>query len=164
MILSQKALLYDIANMAFVIADSAIPSHSLHQVRDICEEGNISRVARILSLAYSDILHSLAPVLESKVIDIDVECPENNCSFEISLSENPDLKFLLTPEVKLKIKETAHEYMVCMALYDWLGVTLPPAADVWKYRAETALESLKGIAASVCGNSLQAFRRKLNPF
>ncbi|MCH5230142.1 MAG: hypothetical protein J1F12_09175, partial [Muribaculaceae bacterium] len=64
--LKKSALIYDISNIAYVIADTGDDSsHILHKVRDICEEGNLDRVSRILGLAYARLLTILSPVLNS---------------------------------------------------------------------------------------------------
>ena len=159
----KKALLYDIANMAYMIADTGEPlNHSLHKVRDICEEGNIDRVSRILGIAYAEILNVLSPVMSPSGLN---PCRDNSSvphDYSIEFSDNEFLRFRLTTERKLKIRERAHEYMVGMALADWLGMTLPPAADVWKERAEEAICSLKELVASVMAGSAAGFRRRIS--
>lgn len=163
--LKKKALLYAISNMAYVIADEGDPSdHSLHRVRDICEDGNIDRVSRVLGLAYSNILSVLIPLIESPRMDINRDNSEIPHDYEINFRCDSNLKFSFTKERKLKIKETAFEYMVSMVLADWLGVTYPIAADVWKFRAQQALEVLKEEAGSVMTGFSCGFRRKTSPF
>ncbi|MCH5243242.1 MAG: hypothetical protein J1F67_12640 [Muribaculaceae bacterium] len=166
MIIRKKALLYDIENMAFTIADTGENDrHTLHRVRDICQDGNIDRVARVLGLAYAHLLTVLQPVLVSSRINIDKEESCQPHDYRFNLREQSPMKFLLTKERKLKIKETAHEFMVCMVLADWLAITLPEAADVWKFRAEGCLEVLKDLIATIVASSFRGgFRRKLSPF
>lgn len=164
--LKHKSLLYDISNMAYVIADCC-PSdkHSLHQVRDVCQEGNIDRVSRILGLAYSHVLAVLSPVLHPDCrLDPDKDYSAEPHDYKFIFSGNSELRYALSAEIKLCIKETVHEYMVCLVLADWLGITLPEAADVWKFRVEKAMESLKGIVAEVNHASLGGFTRKISPF
>lgn len=161
----KKALLYDITNMAYVIADNGDPrNHSLHRVRDICEDGNIDRVSRVLGLAYSNILSVLLPVLAPPAINLNKDNSAKPHDYEICFKS--DIRFLhsLTPERKLKIKETAHEYMVCMALADWLGVTYPEAAEVWRFRTVENLNSLAAIVATVMSGTTGCMKRRLYPF
>lgn len=161
----KKALLYDISNMAFTIADcSGIEAHALHQVRDICQEGNLDRVARVLGLAYSNVLVALLPLISPSKIDMGRDLSAGTHDYEINFRKDPDFHFLLTKEKQLKIKETVHEYMVCLVLADWLGVVLPPAADVWKYRAQGAFDSLKEIVAALGSSFSASFRRTISPF
>lgn len=162
--LLKKALLYDISNMAYLVADTGDTSHhSLHQVRDICQEGNIDRVSRILGLAYAHILSVLSPLIDTVRIDENKDFSKEPQNYVINFRKDGDYRFLLSSETKLHIKETAHEYMVCMVMADWLGVTYPEAADVWKFRFEKALKDLEDIAASLKGSSCRAFGRRIQP-
>lgn len=163
--LKKKALLYDIANIAYTVADTGEHNrHTLHRVRDICQDGNIDRVARVLGLAYANILTVLLPVLDRPKTDINRDSSASPHDYEICFRNDRTLKYLLTKERQLKIKESAHEYMVCMVLADWLGITLPEAADVWKYKAECALEAIADTVASVMNASFSAgFRRRVSP-
>lgn len=121
--LKKDSLIYDISNMAYVIADTGDDTdHTLHRVRDICQDGNIDRVSRILGLAYAEILTVLAPVLKAPEIDPARDNSSSPKDYVINFSDRSSLRFLLTPEWKLKIKETCHEYMVSMVLADWLAV------------------------------------------
>lgn len=163
--LRHKTLLYDIANMAYVISDTGYPqSHGHHRVKDICQPGNIDRVARVLGLAYAEILSVLAPVLNPLSLNVCRDSSASPHDYRIDFSDAEELRYSLTDELKLKIKETAHEYMVARVLFDWLGVTLPECADVWKFRMEKALEELKNIVVQVSASYACAFRRPLHPF
>ena len=163
--ITKKALLYDIANLAYTIADNGEPGdHCLHRVRDICQDGNIDRVARILGLAYADILSILLPLITTPAINIDRDFSSSPHDYEICFRNDESLKFRLTNERKLKIKETAHEYMVCMVLADWLAITFPEAADVWKFRMDDALNSLQTLVSSIVSSASCTFRRPLSPF
>lgn len=170
MTIKKKALLYDIANMAYMIADkghdlTSETCHDLHRVRDICEEGNIDRVARVLGLAFSHILVALAPILEKQSLNLESDFSALPRNYPLEFSKAPEIKFALTDEIKLCIKETAHEYMVAMVLADWLSMTFPQAADVWKFRSEAAMEKLKETLSSMSDTSFPgAFRRRLSPF
>ena len=166
MILKKKALLYDIENMAYTIADTGEHDrHTLHRVRDICQDGNIDRISRVLGLAYSNLLSVLIPLLAAPRIDVKKDLSAQPHDYHIRLRDEGNMKFYLTKERQLKIKETAHEYMVSMVLADWLAITLPEAADVWQHRATRSLEALKGLVATVVAASVSnGFRRKLNPF
>lgn len=163
--LLKKALLYDIANLAFLIADNGDPlNHSLHQVRDICQEGNIDRVSRILGLAYSRIIDTLSPILSRNHINIDKDLSVVPHDYVINFRSGARLRYKLTDERKLRIKETAHEYMVAMVLADWLALTYPPAYDVWKYRADAAMQALTDAVADISTSVSCALSRRLSPF
>ena len=166
MILRRKALLYDIANMAYTIADTGEHTrHTLHRVRDICQDGNIDRVNRILALTFSKVLTVLLPVLKPPRRLKSLPCGEDSeKDFPIHLRKDGNMKFIITQEIEMNIKETVHEYMVCMVLGDWLAITLPEAADVWRYRAEKALQTLLDLATSLTLSSSRTLRRQLSPF
>lgn len=167
--IKKKALLYDISNLAYMIADTGeTGNHTLHRVRDICQDGNIDRVSRILGLAYSRILAALSPLIISPELDPDIDYSVEVRDYEINFKDDNSLKYCPPPEIKLKIKETAHEYMVSLVLADWLGSTLPPAADVWKEKALFHMQTLKDMADEVSSAAVESFtagfRRKLSPF
>ena len=163
--IKREALIYDIANMAYVIADTGDDGrHSLHRVRDICESGNIDRVSRMLGLAYSQLLSVLLPVLTSPKFDPHRDLSVGVHDYEFRLNLKGHHKYALTKERQLKIKEFSHEYMVCMVLADWLGVTMPEAADVWKYRAAGVLEALASLVSEIVQESCGSFRRRISPF
>lgn len=165
MILLKKALLYDISNMAYMIADTGEPlNHSLHKVRDICQDSNIDRVARVLGLAYSNIIEALRPIINSSGINPDKDLSSRPRNYSIPLRCDHELRHILTPGQKLRIKEHCHVYMVSLALQDWLEMTLPQAADVWKDRAEGALEALQAIASSIISSLTGGLRRRVSPF
>ena len=164
--LLKKALLYDISNMAYMIADTGYSSdHSLHKVRDVCEDGNIDRVARILGLAFADIVNILHPLAISPEWREDKDFSAKPGNYEIIFRSGSRGACHVTVEQKMKIKETSHEYMVAMVLADWLEMTLPEAADVWKDRALEAKSNLEEIVSSVAVTSFGAvFSRRLSPF
>lgn len=162
--LRKKALLYDISNLAYVIADTGdYDRHTLHRVRDICEDGNIHRVSRVLGLSYSQLLAALLPVLGSPSIHVNHDQSASPHDYLFCFREDEGLKYSLTNERKLKIKETCHEYMVSRVLEDWLSITLPEAADVWKFKADRAMESLGELVSNITVAGGFGFRRKVMP-
>lgn len=163
--LTKKSLLYDIANMAYLIADTGEHDrHTLHRVRDICQDGNIDRVSRVLGLAYSRLLAVMIPVLRVPEISLRHDFSATPHDYEFAFREDRNMKYALTTEKKLRIKELCREYMVCMVLADWLAVTMPEAADVWKERMEKAFENITALVLSVSTSLAGGYRRKLNPF
>lgn len=163
--IKKKAMLYDIANMAYLVADTGENgNHTLHRVRDICEEGNIDRVSRVLGLAYSQLLTVLFPILRSPCFDINRDRSASPHDYEFLFRRDEKIKYSLTTERKLKIKETCHEYMVCKVLADWLEITLPVAAEVWKFRYEKALKSLRTQVGEILMSISCGIRRRLCPW
>ena len=164
MLIKRKALLYDIENLAYTIADTGeFNRHTLHRVRDICQDGNIDRVNRVLALSYSKVLTVLMPIICKPTPSGFGSHEETDIDFHILLNKKGDARFRITREREFNIKETIHEYLVCCVLADWLAITLPEAADVWKFRAEMALESLEETVSSVAFDHSCAFTRRVPP-
>lgn len=65
----REELLYDIRNNAYVEGDvmQANTEHDRHQVQDICEDGNIDRVTRVLDLAHAECAEALFPYTKENV-------------------------------------------------------------------------------------------------
>ena len=62
--LSRKRILYDIANNAFVTAETMTDEANRHWAQDIIEHQNIDRVNRVLWLAYMRVGHMLRRYLQ----------------------------------------------------------------------------------------------------
>lgn len=160
MLIKKKALLYDISNIAFTIADTGNDlDHTLHRVRDICEEGNIDRVARILGLAFTRVAVILGPLIHPVDLDVDKDWSYIPRNYELNF------KMDLSYEKLLKIKETVHEYMVSLVLADWLSITYPQVSSLWNIRAEDTLSSLSEVVAEIISQgSSCTLTRKISPF
>lgn len=149
--ITKESLIYDISNYAYIVAsmyeDMAKPCPYV-RITDICEAGNRDRVARVLGLAYARIMDILSPVTDIPAPrmehDFSKEIHDYIFSFCSKMTVNS-----LTPQRKLKIKETVREFMVCMVIADWLGTILPEAADIWKERMEECESALAASVASL---------------
>ena len=69
MTFKREELLYDIRNNAYVEGDvmEVKTEHDCHQVQDICEDGNIDRVTRMLDLAHAECEEALFPYTKEDV-------------------------------------------------------------------------------------------------
>ena len=153
--LLHSSLIYDISNLAYVIADTGDTlNHGLHRVTDICQAGNRDRVARVLGHAYVHILDALAAVVEKPRLDINHDWSAHLRDYEFKFRKDCSL----SPHKKLRIKECAREYMVSMVLADWLSITYPEAADIWQQKAREALDGF-----SVIIDCFPPFSRKISP-
>lgn len=139
----RSQLLYDIANCGYVESDTMRTDspHESHQPADICQEGNVDRVTRVLDLAFEECADALYPYSKREVA----------CGTELddTLREREAYAMrLLVPE---DFSETTagylsaliHEYMVCRVLADWLGITKPQSRDAWEAKADGAMERLR---------------------
>ena len=156
----RKRLLYDISNYSFVEADVNSPDLQsvLHQVYDICEDGNIDRVNRILQLAHaeaSEMLYpySKIPCTEDEVVASDVLTPD---SYVIKLALPESFS-----DTSLKLlSNLIHEYLVCRVLADWLSITAPSLSEKWAMKIATIVEKTQALINS----RRTPLRRKLAPF
>lgn len=160
--ITKKSLLYDLSNLAFVIGDIGDESpHIIHQLRDICQEGNIDRVARILGLAYAKVLNILAPILKDKTPSLHHDFTALVHDYIFDFDDAATSLFRVSPQKKFELKETIREFMICHVLADWLSITYPEMAATWKKRGEECIASL---SLSVSTLSIPHLRRKLSPF
>lgn len=134
----RSELLDDIRQYAFVEADimDAQKEHAQHQTFDIAEDGNIDRVTRILSLAYSECVELLYPFSRKPVEETErrddnlVEDQEYIITLEV-----PDTFSKSTCDL---LEKYIHEYMICRVLSDWFSITKPEAAANWTAKMEDA--------------------------
>ena len=156
--IKKEALLYDIENMAYVIADTGSTDHGLHRVTDICQKWNIDRVSRVLGLAYSKVNSVLSPILCIRVPQRDCDRSARVHDYIFEFRREGD--YVISGSTLLKLKETIHEYMVCFTLTDWLEVTMAGAGDVWRERASLAISALTACVSSLTSRTLS---RKISP-
>lgn len=149
LVFTRDSLLYDISNLAFVVGDvreGAADSHKLHQIFDVCEKGNIDRVDHILRLSFAEVRAMLRGILAR-------EKEREPDEMRLPLKSGLDMECV---EV---IDESVRGYLVARVLADWLSITLPEAADVWRDKAAESALAIKGKARSSRGAV-----RRLSPF
>ena len=151
-------VLQDIRSAAWLEAElhPELDRHHRHEMADICENGNIERVWRVLGTATAEIrvaLHKmLAPQTTVSTVN-DLDCPDRR-NFTIS---NP-----LPTATIAYIKEKIHEYLVAAVMADRTAVIIPAAADVWQARTDDALAALREVAAT-SHTPLKPVRRPMWP-
>lgn len=161
---SKESLLHDISNIAYVIADvnGRADPHAVHQTFDIVERGNIDRVARMLCLAFAVAGEVLSPLLREKrpwkITDETAE-PRN-----LILHFSPAFRL---KEILLRLIETAtREFLVCHVIADWLTITLPDLAPLWREKANLQLNLLHSLTEKIIASegTGRFGRRPLHPF
>lgn len=123
--------------------------HSRHEMADICEDGNIDRVWRILGLCVAEIRVILHRIL--------LQTGRRHCYLPYS-----DDDTLLTPvhwhfrfvanlpiDTGKLLKEKIHEFLVARVMADRTAVIISAAARVWQERATDTLEELIQTASTV---------------
>ncbi|MDE7419259.1 MAG: hypothetical protein K2N35_03530 [Muribaculaceae bacterium] len=142
--IKSKEVLADIRSAAWLESElhPELNRHRRHEMADICEDGNIERVWRIIGIQIAEIRLSLLKILH----------PEEHLSYSNSLL-SPDswqFRFLfpLPEDTMVFIKEKIHECLVAAVMADRTAVIVAAAADVWEERNVAALASLRQLAAT----------------
>lgn len=159
----RKALLYDISNIAFVEGD-VMPTdseHERHQVFDICQDGNIDRVTRVMDLVVAHATELLFPYSK-------VEIEESEAQDDVLAETETYVIELHVPEDFSKttvtyLEKLIHDYIVYKVLEDWLVITNlknPKSGANWGEKA-LVLESEIECALSA---RMHRVRRTLSPF
>lgn len=156
--IKKEEVLYDIANLAFVIADihGSADAHAVHQTFDIIEGQNRDRIERVLSMSVAIVREVLSRgSAEGNFNRLPSSLLPSDIIFKIRASchFNGDLK-----SVMVILREIIHEYLVCRVLADWLSVTLPSLAGVWREKAALQLERLERLAVSLAQRGWRRLR------
>lgn len=157
---ARKSLLDDIQNYSFVEGDMMAGDNELpkHYVQDICGDGNIDRVQRVIELGLSEVEQLLFAFVKEKVEDD--ESRDNGLtesdSYTISMSVPADFaKSTLT-----YLSRLIHEYIVCRVLADWYSITNVESVAKWEVKMREAKEAI-----STCIHGRVGYvRRKTAPF
>lgn len=159
-ILYRKSLLYDISNIAYIVADSApdLDEKTRSVITDICEEGNVDRVTRIMNRAYNDLLNRLYAYTKERVLE------ENKINDLFSESLEYKIQ-MMVPEDFSKttvsaLSEYLHEYIVDVVLVEWLSITKKDEVGIWQEKADAVL----GRARSMINDRVGAIKRNLSVF
>ncbi len=129
MVFKRESLLYDIAHLGYVEGEVQEASHATHQTQDIIEDGNGDRITRVLDLVYAECQEMLMPYSKQELSEDITLTDEFKEADEYTITLSVPKTFSRTTAVLLK--SLIHEYMVARALYEWLSITKPKAAEVW---------------------------------
>ena len=163
LIFKREELLYDIKNIAYVEADvlGDQADHSLHQLMDVGEDGNIDRVTRILDLAYAEMKEALYPHTKIAV--------EDGTAMDDILHETDEYIInMLVPDdfsatTAMLYEGYIHEYMVCRVLAEWMELANKANASAFQsyaLKADAAMEKIKdGLTQRI-----NRTRRKMRPW
>lgn len=161
----RDALLYDIANIAYVEGDTYLPEavkgmhdHARHQVQDIAEDGNVDRVTRMLDLVHAWCVETLYPYTREQV--------EDGTELDDAFAE--EAVYRITMQVPATFSRTTalllerliHELMVARVLMDWLAITKPSAAEMWSAKGTELNDKIK----SIINTRMGVTTRPLRPF
>ncbi|MCQ2220010.1 MAG: hypothetical protein MJZ12_01380 [Prevotella sp.] len=142
--LKRDELLYDIKSMAYMEGETLqnqsgeMKSH----VQDICEEGNIDRVNRMLDMAHAECLEMLYSYTKKPIEPITWQNnePKSDCCRVYSIEMHmPEAMSRTTVTL---LKNCVHDYMVDYVLADWLKITNAAASAKWASRCEEMKEKI----------------------
>ena len=156
----REEILYDCKNYAYVEGDTmkTQDEHDRHQVMDICEDGNIDRVTRVLDLAFADCVELCYPYSKVEVEDV--------TALDDTLQERDALVLsMLVPDdfsqttVEL-LRRLIHELLVYKVMADWTSHTKPESEAKWANKAEEVEDKIN----SSLNYRVGRVRRTLAPF
>ncbi len=155
-----KELLDDINELSYVEGDimEGDDNHAKHQVFDVCEDGNINRVTRMIKLNFSKCVEFMYPYSKKEI--------PNRVGLDNELEAEDEYVMKLTlpntfSETTLNyLEELIHEYIVDQVMADWMSIVKPISQKNWQDKADDMeteiLSSLNRRVAKV--------RRPLSPF
>lgn len=156
----RSELLYDCTNLGYVEGDvmSTQDEHDKHQVMDICEDGNVDRVTRIIGLTIAKCVELCFPYTKNPAAQ--------DATLDDTLTEKDVYHIhLLLPDdfsnTTLDLLEhLIHELIVDRVMEDWTSITKPESTGNWSVKAEKLEMEIRTSLNSRCGRT----RRKLRPF
>ena len=120
-----------------------IDRHRRHQMADICEEGNIDRVWRVLALADAQVRIPLMKIL------VPPAAISNSNELQCRAKWTYGFLFCIPGATMAFLREKIHEYMVAAVMADRTATIIPAAAPIWRQRMEDALALLRSTAATI---------------
>ena len=160
---TREELLYDIKQIAYVEGDvvGGQSDHSLHQLMDVGEDGNIDRVTRLLDLAYAEVREVLYAHTKVAV--------EDGTRLDDVLTETDEYVIhMLVPDdfsetTALLMERYIHEYMIYRVLAEWMELTNKVDAAAFQsyaLKADAAMEKVKDSLSQ----RINRTRRKKHPW
>lgn len=159
--LKREELLHDIKSMAYTEGElMATKGQDSHHVQDICEEGNIDRVNRMLDMAHAECVELLFSYTKEAIEPITWQNNEPKCECCSVYSIEMHMPATFSRTTVTMLKNSVHNYMVAYVLSDWLKITNAAAAAKWTEQCEDMKEKIKEALNFRVGR----VRRTLTPF
>ena len=152
-------LLYDIKNLCYVEADvKEGDEHSKHQIFDVCEDGNIDRVTRVLDLTFDKSVELCYPYSKREVRPCTRR--DDELDYEDEYVMHLDVPRTFSETTVSLLEKYIHELLVYRVMEDWLGITNPKAAEKWKEKAD----NIENDIVATINHRTKVTRRKLTPW
>lgn len=160
LVFHREQLIYDIRNYAYIEGHvwGEENQHAQHTLVEICEEGNIDRVNRILGVVHAAVIEMLYPYTKQEPVD--------NEAIGDRIWTPEDYRIEMRVPARMSrttlhlLSRLIHEFMVARVIYDWLSITHPEAARNWLDKALEAEQEINSIKNSRTG----ILRRPSHPF
>ena len=142
LIFKREQLLYDIGNYAYIEGSvmSEVSDHNRHMVQDAVQDGNVDRITRVLDLAMAKCRETLYAYTRHNIHRAELDDRRRETpTYGIVLSVPTDFS-----QTTLNLLEKLiHEHLVCEALADWMSLTNPAKAAIWKQKADDAIDEVR---------------------
>lgn len=168
--LRKQEIVYDIKNTAYIFADSQTRQdtepHSLHNVFDVAEAGNMDRLARILDSAVEDCREMLYRFCKVDMRGGGFDTNEwEECAGSPTNNEEAYYLVMVVPEnFSASSVHTMtvyiHDFLVYQSLYEWMSLVYPDGAEQFKLLAEEKKQKYKDASIRTMGHA----RIRLHPF
>ena len=141
----RSEIIYHIANDAFIVRQA---NNAGVDVSDLCADGNIDHVERIMRLTMSAIVERLYSATKSELSELPPA--EDGNGYELKgececADDCFDKVFVMTLRVSNAsattmryIYNVVKELLICSILADWLQVVAPQLSEVWMAKAQAA--------------------------
>lgn len=143
LVFKRSELLYDCANLGYVHGDTMRTNddHDRHQVQDIAEDGNVDRVTRILNLTMTEIREALYPYTKKEAEDgdtrVDTLVEPERYAIEMHVPET------FSKTTHSYLEQLIHELLVDRVMEDWLSITYPEKAPIWRVKGDDVLGKIR---------------------
>ena len=168
--LQKQELVYDIKNTAYIYADAQTKKdddpHTLHNIFDVAEAGNMDRLARILDSAVEDCREMLYRFCKIDMYGGGFDTNEwEEC---IGSPANDEEVYYLVMVMPRDFSATSvhtlavyiHDFIVYQSLYEWMILVYPDGAEQFQLLAEEKKQKYMNASIRTTGHT----RIRLHPF
>lgn len=168
--LRKQELVYDIKNTAYAFADSQqrqdAEPHSLHNVFDVAEPGNMDRLARIMDSAVEDCREMLYRFCKAEMRGGGFDTDEwEECAGSPAHEDDAYYLVMVMPhDFSAASVHTMtvyiHDFIVYQSLCEWTSLVYPAGAETFRLLAEEKKQKYKEASIRTTGRT----RIRLHPF
>lgn len=156
----RKELLADIKGNAYTEWDTmkSENEHARHMVADICDDGNIERVTRVLDLTFAHAVELCLPYARRELRHIR-NIRDNEYEEEEEYVMQMTVPDTFSETTLTLLEKLIHELLVSTVLADWLSQTKPESAASWAAKAASYESEITSALTHRC----KPIARKISP-